>query len=421
MRPTFSVFRSAAASPLVLPALLGIFLLLYIVTAFSSNEPLTTLLAQFREEPLLAALFALIPLNLAWRLAVEASRELALRRAVAGQGAFPAPALCDESVELLPVDSLEPLQARLELLGYGTRCGGEWLSAARGVSLFPVRLLMLAGMLSLFTGVLLSLTSRESSREAFIEGERFQLPSGGGALVQRIVLGEQPGLLLERSLSIEVVADSGAGRSFGLYPPSRLDGFYVYPRYLGIVPLLRFSAPDLPAGFESYLLLMIYPAGREDTAEIPGTPYRIAFRMAPGADGRDPFVTGRLALECKLFRGKELLFEGVAPVGGELARDGYRLAFPEFKRMAATDLVRDRGIALISGGGVLLSFSLVLWLPLRLFFPRRELFFLQQGGVLRAASRAEGKRRSHAGEFHEALDLLGGERPAAGGPLPDST
>jgi hypothetical protein len=52
-----------------------------------------------------------------------------------------------------------------------------------------------------------------------------------------------------------------------------------------------------------------------------------------------------------------------------------------------------------------------IWLPVRVFFPRREiLFHLEKDGTL-AFSRAEGRRRNHAGVFHEALDALEAARP----------
>jgi len=401
-----TVFRTVLTSRALTPAVLGIFLLLYVGTALASEEALAALIASIRENVMLAALLALIPLNVLGRMVAETARFSARRRAMAGSAESLEPKLFDETVELGSLPPLEPLQARLSAAGYRTRCGETSLSAWRGASLFPCRLLTLAATFCLSAGVLVSLTTRESHREAFIEGESFQLPSGGGTLVERIIMGETPGLLLAKTLEIKVATQQGEKRSFGLYPPSLYHGYFVYPRYLGIVPLIRFSAPDLPAGFESFVLLMIYPPGIEDNAEIPGTPYRIVFSMPEPVRGEDTLVTGRLVLQFKLFKGKDLIFSGRAPIGGEFVRDGYHLAFPEFKRLVATDLVRDYGVIMIWAAGLIFLCAFLYWLPVWLWFPRREMLFLYKEGTLHACSSAEGGSRGHAASFHETLDHL---------------
>ena len=78
------------------------------------------------------------------------------------------------------------------------------------------------------------------------------------------------------------VAPSGSGygkRTFGLYPPSFYGGAFVYPRYLGLALALRFSAPDMPAGYEKKCILNCYPPGKEASESIPGTPYRVATQV----------------------------------------------------------------------------------------------------------------------------------------------
>lgn len=36
----------------------------------------------------------------------------------------------------------------------------------------------------------------------------------------------------------------------------------------------------------------------------------------------DPFITGRFSLSCRVFAGKELVFSGIVPMGGEVTGDG---------------------------------------------------------------------------------------------------
>lgn len=384
------------------PLVLGLFFLLYVVIAFGSNEPLTTLMALTRGSMLLTALFALIPLNRAASLCRESAAYLARRKALAGRGKGELSGLFDEVLRLPEAGALNEVKQRLEGSGYATRLTENSLAAWRGVGLFPGRFLFLLAGCALFLGILLSLATRVSQRAALVEGE--PLP-GSRDLVQRIVLREEPGLLLDRSLSTVLALEGGGTRSLGLYPPSRHRGSFVYPRYLGIAPLVRFSAPDLPGGFEQYVILTIYPPGKEDSAEIPGTPYRIFFRIAP-EPGPDPYITGAMTLQFRILKGDRPVFSGSAPMGGGASRDGYSLAFPDFRRLAVTDFVQDRGVLLIWAAGILFCLALFWWLPVRLWFPRREMLLLKEAGALSAYSRAEGGRRRHAGNYHEMLDLL---------------
>jgi hypothetical protein len=414
MRGLLAALRTALVARAVTPLIVGFFLILYIGTAFVTDEALTTLIEFTRRSVVLAAVFAFVPLSLLARLVRETAVMVQRRRLAAqGEGDVP-PGTYDEIVSITRAGSLDGVRDRLAAAGYTTRRTGTSLAAWRGVSLFPARVLLLAGGSCLFAGILLSLTSRGVQREAVIEGEPFPLSMGGGR-VERIDLRESSGPILERSLAIEVASEGAGGgrRSFGLYPPGRYHGYFVYPRYLGIAPQIRFSAPDFPTGFETHFILMIYPPGKEDSAVIPGTAYRIVFSMAAPEPGNDPFVTGRITLRFRIMRGEELLHAGKVPVGGEYVRDGYRLSFPDFRRIVATDFIRDQGVPLVWGGAVLLAAALLYWVVVRPFFPRREMLFVRRGGEVRVCSRAEGRVRSHAGVFHEALDAL---EPRGGGP-----
>jgi hypothetical protein len=108
----------------------------------------------------------------------------------------------------------------------------------------------------------------------------------------------------------------------------------------------------------------------------------------------------------KLLKGKEVLFTGSIPRGGEFARNGYRLEFPDCRRMVITDFVSDYGVLLIWAAAILFAIAVITWLPIRLFFSRREMLFNSEQDMVRASSRAEGGERKHAGAFHEALDFL---------------
>lgn len=409
LRSIWTVLSSRVMYPLVL----GFFLLLYIGIAFGTDDALMALMEFTRTTVFLTVLFALLPLNSAGRIVTETFEYLKRRRALAGNGGDVQPGLFDEIVDL-PVSPLLPeLQDRLGAEGYKTRRMDSALTAWRGVSIFPARILYLAGTFCLFAGILISLTSRISYRSAIIEGEPLSMPSGNGGIVERIFLGKSSGLILAKDLTMEVASPgSGKGKHiFGVYPPARYKGLFVYPRYLGIGLAIRFSAPDLQSGYAKHSIMAIYPPGKEAAVEIPDSPYRIVLTLAEPDDESDPYMTGRMVFLFKLLKENEVLFTGSAPTGGEFVHDGYRLAFPDSRRLVITDFIRDFGVLLIWTAAILFVVAGSIWLTVRVCFPRREMLFRAGPGVIIASSRAEGRERRHAGVFHEALDLLEARRP----------
>jgi hypothetical protein len=392
----------------------GIFLLTYIGIAFGTDETLIALMEFTRTHVILQVLLALIPLNSLCRIVIETGRHLKRRRALNCEGSDAPAELFDESVTVAASPAFTELQGRLGAVGYRCRATESVLAAWRGVSIFPARLLFLAGTLCLFAGILVSLTTRTSHRMNVIEGEAIPTAKGGGGLVERISLKPSSGSILDKNLTMEVApSEVGDGRKvFGLYPPSLYRGYFVYPRYLGIAAVVRFSAPETQSLYEKRSILNIYPPGKEDRLEIPGSPYRIDFSMAKPDDGSDPYMTGRVTFLFKVLKGKEVIFAGAAPTGGEFAREGYRLAIPDCRRMVITDFIQDYGVLLVWSAAILFIVAGCIWLPVRFFFPRREMHFASEGDTLQACTRAEGRRRIHAGVFNETLDLLEARRSA---------
>jgi hypothetical protein len=244
-----------------------------------------------------------------------------------------------------------------------------------------------------------------------VEGEPLPTPGGTGGIVERITLANSNGSILARTLTMEVApSSSGYGRgTFGIYPPSLYGGAFVYPRYLGLALHLFFSAPDMPTGYETHCSLNAYPPGKEDNVIIPGSPYRIVFNIPEPEAGSERYIsymTGDVTLRFKLLKGKEVLFSGSAPAGGEFVRDGYRLTLLGIRRLVVTDFIRDYGVLLIWSSSLSFAVACGLWLPIWVFFPRREMLFRFDPDLTRAYSRTEGGARKHAGIFHETLDLI---------------
>jgi hypothetical protein len=243
LRPVGALLSSRITSPLVI----GIFLLVYIVIAFFTEDALITQMELTRKSVVLVALLALLPLNFAGRIIIEIRRFIERRRALSGKSADSESELFDESVTVPASPVFAELQERLGAVGYRCLRTESTFSAWRGISIFPARLLLLTGLFCLFVGILISLTTRTSYRGPVVEGELFPAPSGDSGIVERIRLEKSTGRILSKELIMEV-APSGRGdarTSCGVYPPTRYQGSFVYPRFLGVALLVRFSAPDL--------------------------------------------------------------------------------------------------------------------------------------------------------------------------------
>ena len=437
MKRLLQTLLAAGSSRAMPPVVIGIFFLIYIGIAFFTDETLITLMAFTRKSIILAALLALIPLNRLLRMMLETVRQLKLRRALTGKSTASVDELFDEAVTL-PASSpsikefsspesrvlqapegpspeavsvFAQLEARLAAENYKTSRSENALAAWRGVSIFPARILFLVGTFCLFTGILISITTRTSQRQMVVEGDQLPSKEGTGGVVERIILANGSGSILSRTLTMEIApSNSGQGRrSFGLYPPALYGGSFVYPRYLGLAVLLRFSAPDMPVAYEALSFLNCYPPGKEDSVVIPGSSYKIVFSVPQPDSGIDRYIsymTGSVTFRFKLLKGKDLLFTGITPGGKEFVRDGYSLAIPDIKRLVVTDYISDYGVLLIWAVALFFTAAACIWLPIRVFFPRREMLFRYEPDAIMACSRAEGGARRHAGVFNEALDML---------------
>lgn len=416
MRRALRAVWRTASSRFLTPVVVGSFLLMYITVAFQTEDALIALIDFTARSRALILLFALIPLNSALLLVKETLRYRALRRALAldAVAAEGASLQFDETVTLQSSTPLPELAGRLAPLGYRTRQANGGVAAWRGISLFPARVLFLLGTLTFFSGILFSVGGRTSFRGAVIEGEPFPSKTGEPAgIVQLIDLEHSTRPFMDKSLVMVVSSEDGSKTErFGLYPPALSQGAFVYPRYLGVALFYRFFAPDLKKPYEAHSMLSIYPPGKETTEAIAGTPYRLVISLVKPDDGSDPYITGRFSFLFKVLNGKEVLCAGSAPSGGVFVNNGYRLEFPVSRRLVMTDFIEDYGVYLIWASALFFLLACAVWAPIRLWFPRREMLFVQRAAGLESSSRAEGGRRSHAGIFHEALDVLGGSHSA---------
>lgn len=391
------------ASRRITPLVLALFMALYIGVAFGSDEALTTLIALTQGSLALRCLLLLIVLNVSARLAVETLNFIGRGRALRGAGAV-RPGMFEEEFAAGGGD-LAGAAKWLESAGYRLHQSEGAVGASRGVTLFPARLLFLIGVLLLSLGIFLSLSMRKSARDSVVEGQPLPAQLHTAGRVEAIELRElHDAPLLARDLAIKVSDGAGGVSNFGLYPPGKVSGYFLYPRFLGVAPLVQLSAPDLPQ-VADYYLLMLYPPGREDSVEIAGTPYKIMFRLLENPDS-DPFISGAFRFGFKILKSGQPVADGILPMGGSFSGKGMTLALPEVKRLVSADFVFDPGVSLLWLALLLLPFSFFVYLPLRLLNPRREILLTVNAGRIVAYCRAEGRKTEHAGVFHEVLDLL---------------
>ena len=342
------LFREVVASPAVTPAVIGFFALIYIIVAFYSDEALVTLLALTRNNIPLSLLLACIPVNIAARLIQETGLFIRRRRSVDLQSVRPVLGADEERVELPGKAKMELIEKELGQAGYHYRQGSSFFAAWKGISIFPARVLFLLGLLMLFSGLLLSTTTRTSIRVPIIEGEPLPEAVGVEGRIDQILFQEDRGLFMARSLDI-IVALGGGGstesKKFSLYPPGSVNGIYLYPRYLGLAPFVEFTPAEPAFAFSSYVTLMIYPPGKEDSVEVPGSPYKIVFSLVEPGTGQDPYISGKYELHFRVLKLMVPVAEGTLNMGASVRQNGSTLAFPNAKRIVVTDLVRDRGTA----------------------------------------------------------------------------
>jgi hypothetical protein len=404
MRRLLQPLAAVAVSPLLAPVVGGLVGAGYIVTAVFTDDALVALMEALRRyTPLLVAAW-LIPVNLAARLVRETVWHLRRRRT--RRGTYPVRReLFDEEVVLARVERDYPRESLADS-GYRVAGSGRRLAAWRGVSVFPVRLLFLAGLCALFAGALLSLTWRTSFWEPLVEGEPLPPTLGvEGTLAQINLTRPRGAWILARDLKLEVETLSGP-RTFGIYPPGMMNGKLIYLRYLGIAPMIRLSGPGVPAGFGSFFVLSIYPPGKEDTATIPDSPLKLLLSAERPRSGVDPYQSGQFAFSFKAVRDGQVLFEGRAATGETFNAAGYTLAFPDARRTVLVEVVTDPGVPLLWLAALLLVAALVFYVPVRLLFPRREMVFTADGDGVRAGVRSEGRARGNLGVFNEVLDTI---------------
>ena len=400
MKRLFRVLFAIGSSRAVPPTVIGIFFFLYIVVAFFTDETLITLMAFTRKSMILSGILALIPLNSALRLVRETVTFLNMRSALSGKRAEGDTGMFDEVVEIAASAATPELDNRLTAVGYTTRRSGSSLAAWRGISSFPARLLFLAGTFCLFTGILITTTSRNSLRQMVVEGKPLPTPDGSGGIVKRITLAKADGPILSRHLTMEV-APAGPGsrhRVFGLYPPARYAGSFVYPRYLGLAAHLRFTAPDIPVGYDTLSYLNVYPPGKEENVPISGSPYRIIFSVPEPENSSDrysSYMSDAITFRFKILKGKDLLFTDTLTGGVEFVRDGFHLALPDVRRLVVTDFIEDNGVLFIWWAALIFAAAGALWLPIRIICPRREMLFRFDQGGTTACSFSEGEARKH--------------------------
>ena len=400
---------------LLLPAVCALFLLLYIALAFFTDEALITLVQLVGHNPLALGMLLLVAVNALLRMVADLRSWRAAGKAAAGRLSADIDSDFHETIAVVGRLDTDETARILTAEGYRVTVREGFVNARRGLGLFIPRLLWRLTVVLLFAGVALSLSSRLSLRAPVIEGETVQIPGAPPHSVERIALEDAPGhWFLKRRLTISLLASDGGRDIYGIYPPGISGSSFLYPRYLAVAPLLRIRAPESVELSTNYRLLMIYPPGREDEIALAGD-YRLRLVIPQRAGMADPFVSGRFDLHVRLLKGGQLVSEGEIPFGGRFESNGLSVELLDARRYVVTDFVRDYGVPCIWMALSAALLAACLYLPLRLIWPRREMRFSADGeGVVSAWSSSEGCTRRHEALFHDLLDRICRDNPAAG-------
>lgn len=404
MKRVYTAICSLVGHRLMLPAILAVFLCIYIGIAFFTDEALVTMVQLLGHTPATHLLFVLAVCNILCRMGSERGRYRAIRLLSTGR----IPERCDGvPLQTLSVngnlDSTETARILADQ-GYRVSSGAGYVAARRGRSLLAPRLLRQSALLLMFSGIALSLATRQSLRVPAIEGETLQVRGMTPRTIERINLQETPGQrILQRRLTVVASDIEGSRRQYGIYPPGTMEGRFFYPRFLSVAPLLKVATPEGELS-EGYRLIMLYPPGREDEVVL-GNGYRLTLAILQKDGAPDPFMAGRFDLHLKAFKGNQLLGEGELPFGGRLDAGGMSVSLLDARRFVVTDFVRDKGVFCIWLACAAAAVSLALYLPIKVLWPRREMFFADDGhGVVTACSYAEGGRQRHESLFLDLLD-----------------
>lgn len=389
------------ASPRLLPLLLVAGVVAYGLAAALQEEALGLLLALIQRSRLLQLLLWLLPLSQLLRAGYCLAAWRRQRRHRQGP-AVPLPAGYGETVTVAG-RLTSTVAEQLALAGYRIAGAGPQLVAWRGISSFPLRAVGCLAVACLSGGLILSIAGREVRRAPLIAGEPLPAFLEEPGTVAAVAVQETPaGRLFARRLTVRVSRPDGSVRQVPMFPASRFGEWWYYPRFLGLAPLISFSVANPAVAQEDFHLLAIYPAGREDIARIPGTPFRVLARLAEREGEQGPE-----ALQLRVMQNDTLLGAGTVAPGGSLAFSGGRLAIGEMRQFVTADFVRDAGLPLIWCGLWAGFLALLAGLTVWLVNPRRELVVRQLGdGQVCCWSMAEGRGRGHRELFHSVLDRI---------------
>ena len=390
---------------LLAPAVCAIFLAAYVVTSFFTDETLVLLIGLIGRNPLALGLLLLGGINSLLGACSLWSRFRAGRQLLKGSLS---PVVSGwEMLDLAGKLDIPETAGILKEAGYRVAIGGSYVAAWRGLSLLVPRLLWKLAIGLAFLGIMLSLAGRKSTRMEFAEGEPLPVTGMPPAMVERIELQSSPDhWFYQNQLSITLAQLDGNKKYFGIYPPGVYGGTFVYPRYLSLAPLLQVRLPNVAENIETtYRQVMIYPPGREDIVEYPGG-YRLFVSLVSGVSDVDPFIAADGMLNLRLVRDNHVVAESRVAKGSGFAANGHEVRYLGLKRFVVTDLVRDPGVPFVWGAVVAAILSLTLYLPIRLFLPKREVLFVVDGDLVKAYSRAEGRYLRHGALFHDLLDRI---------------
>jgi hypothetical protein len=252
---------------------------------------------------------------------------------------------------------------------------------------FCASIILPVGLMLFFTGYFLSVTSRQAAQIIVGEGNNVSPPWSSN---QYVIAAIDPGLK-DRLSSADIHQGLFAYQPFirltdkaaelhkvGAFPPSKIDGTYYHILNFGIAPEINLLKNNRLQE-RGYMILRILEPGSSDFFEIVPLPYRFVVSMAPektlqeGDTVVSEFNLKAPSYQVTVYRGDKIVAEGNPEK--DVHFDGFSLRFSKSTFWTQLEAVKDRGVAVLHAGIILLTIGIPVYLVMLIagFFRQRPL------------------------------------------------
>ena len=209
---------------------------------------------------------------------------------------------------------------------------------------------------SIFTSEEWSYTTRFKSKTAEIPNLTFK--------VDNISADFWQGRMLFTRLEAEVTTKKGS-KIVTLSHTADINGSAVNISGFGYAPVYQLKNDDGKIVSQSRVILNIFAPGSKDFFFIEGYPHKFEVKFHPdyyekdGAPASKSMDINNPAYELKIFRGSQIIFNGILKPNEWASFDDLAISFPNITRWGDFRVVKNPGNSLVWIGLILMIFSLI--------------------------------------------------------------